>query len=87
MEMWTNGVQYGYSRTLTLSTYAKPVASLFLLCAFGFAEITPLLLLACICVMFAGVFTSADLLGNLKYWFSTPKLKPPNTHLSKPELS
>lgn len=81
--LWTMGIQYGHSRSLTLSAYMKPVFSLFLLCIFGLATITTELLLAAVCIMFAGIIASVDLVLNLKKWEIRRKSTNNNSYLQR----
>lgn len=52
---WTVGVQQGKAKQLTVSCYMKPVLSLLLLNFFGFAELTPVILGACMLVALSGL--------------------------------
>ncbi len=53
--LWNHGVRFGNYRLLSIASYCSPVISIFLLILFGFANVTPYLLVACT-LMFAACF-------------------------------
>lgn len=68
--LWTTGVQFGKAKQLTVSSYLKPVVSMILLCSFGFAEVTPTLVTACIMVAFSGLIAQGGILDVFAILFS-----------------
>lgn len=53
--LWTRAMQLGKSISITISAYAKPIASMILLCSLGYAEISWSLGVATLLVFFAGI--------------------------------
>lgn len=51
--LWNHGVHYGNYRLLSILSYSSPIISIFLLILFGFANLTPQLVLACVLMCFA----------------------------------
>jgi drug/metabolite transporter (DMT)-like permease len=51
--LWNHGVHYGNYRLLSILSYSSPIISIFLLIIFGFANLTPQLLMACTLMCFA----------------------------------
>lgn len=67
--LWTHAMQFGKVNSITIIAYAKPIASVALLWACGFAESSWTLGLAVILVFFAGVFSLERSLNfSLRYY-------------------
>ena len=69
--LWTKGVQRGHANCLALSAYMKPVASILLLCSFGFATLNIQIALAVCLVATAGLVCNDFVFSYLKHSFNS----------------